>query len=297
MKRETEKPSDVDEAAAPRAQVRREATIASLRQILAFELRKLMGRRLPWITLIAVALTIWLARWAELEGDPDLPGFTLLARCLERGSLVAALFLIIMGSLAVNEEVASGALRAVLLRPIGRGRLIAAKLMALAGFAALLQISSIALAWWLCAERFGPAMIEFDGFLEPVVTRSESELSDIARTLCVATLLPVIAFPVIGALISVLLDSAGGAVACAALLFLAEEALAGTFEEQADWFLPTYFERPLGLLAELGRGIDSRADLLQEFGWVSPHTIVPLAILLGAGLLSALSFRFKEISC
>ena len=75
---------------------------------IAFETEKLVRRRLPWITLVITALTALGTGLIQGTAGEAPESYRLYAVMLENTMPVAAFFLLIMGCLAVNEEIATG---------------------------------------------------------------------------------------------------------------------------------------------------------------------------------------------
>jgi ABC-2 type transport system permease protein len=131
--------------------------------VIAVELRKLLGRPRTWVSvlllcLLPVVVAVFLAV-TEIAPRPG-EGPTLLSAVLGNGALypAAALGIVlpfflpiavaVVAGEAVAGEAASGTLRYLLIRPVGRTRLLVAKLVSVLAFT-LLSVVAVAVTGYL----------------------------------------------------------------------------------------------------------------------------------------------------
>jgi len=107
---------------------------------------------LPWIGLAAVVgvvLSTFFVYPIARDGTTD---FSFLAVSVPTAfNLVGFLMVLIFSTSLIASETESGAIRLVLVRPIGRGEYLAAKLLIACSYSLLLSVSSLATAWSLGA--------------------------------------------------------------------------------------------------------------------------------------------------
>lgn len=265
---------------------------------LKFEWLKLLGRRLPFIILACVVLSIFGSLWLEKNGLEPVEGYSLLAALLERSMPLASFLVMIMATLCLNEEVASGSLRAVLLRPISKTNLLTAKLILNMGFALFLGITVLGIAWITVksTSEFSAVMIEISG-LEPRIVFTNEEMQAISWKLGLAMLAPLLASAAFGTLISVLIESEGTAVAIGTFVYLAMQAAGPISQDLAPYLFPTYLDLPIALLAELAGQDQSRQGLVDAWGPLSSGYTAPIGMALFFSILGLVVFEKKDVAC
>ena len=248
---------------------------------LAFETRKLILRRLPWIVLTAVTLAVVVTGWLE-RSQADIASYELFARICGHTLPLTSFLVMIIAALSVNEEVASGSLRAVFLHPVHRSELILSKLILQAAFALFCGIAAMVSAWIVCEIEgdFGPVTLAIEGFEDREIFSAQA-MRLISWKLCLAMLPPLVAASAFGVLISTLIESEGMAVAVAVFLYLSMQALAPIMEGARDYLFPAYLESACSLLSELAGQIQERQGAVESMGLWSKAYWVPTFIGLG----------------
>ena len=265
---------------------------------LRFEVKKLLGRRLPVIIVACVTVSVLGSLWLEQEALEPTSGFSLFAALLERTMPLASFLVMIMATLCVNEEIAAGSLRAVLLRPVSKTNVLLAKLILNMGFAFCLAIYALAISWLAVkvTSEFAAIKIEIAG-LEPREVFSIEKMRLICWKLGMAMIAPLMASASFGTLVSVVIESEGTAVAIGTFLFLAMQAVGELVQDLAQFLFPTYLELPIALLAELAGQDQSRQGLVDAWGPLSSGYLAPLGMALFFAALSLVVFEKKEIAC
>ncbi|MFT7619435.1 MAG: hypothetical protein ACI97A_003089 [Planctomycetota bacterium] len=265
---------------------------------LKFEFRKLLGRRLPVIIFVCVVVSIFGSLWLENNGLEPSQSYALFAALLQRSMPLASFLVMIMATLCLNEEVAAGSLRAVLLRPVSKTNLLSAKLILNMSFAFFLGITVLGISWLTVemTSEFSAIMIEISG-LEPRVVFTNAAMQAICWKLGAAMLAPLLASAAFGTLISVLIESEGTAVAIGTFLFLAMQAAGPISQDLAPYLFPTYLELPIALLAELAGQDQSRQGIVDSWGPLSAGYTAPLGMALLFSIIGLLVFEKKDVAC
>lgn len=213
-------------------------------------------QRLPWVGLVVVAAAAALAPWAAASidqgtrGPAQLPdnAFRFAAVGLQYGLAFGGLFVVLVASLAIAAEAGHGTWKMVLVRPVARGEVVAAKACVALGYAlvVLAVVTVVALA-------VGGAVADYRAVIDPefdtpddpyVFTEAAAMWAHLQRALWLAipALLATAAF---GLAASATFDAPGGAVGAGMIGFFALGAARVLFDGQdaARWifirFLPT----------------------------------------------------------
>jgi hypothetical protein len=256
---------------------------AALRLVLTLWRRRLLPR---WV--LAVALVAALAPACTAPGGAA--GYALLGRSSELLAGLLAVLGAMLGAVAVSQDAQSGALRAVLLRPIRRSTYVGAHACVLALAVLLLYGLGILLAASAIGLRHGYG----EARLGELVLVTGDELAQHARRLVAWPALALVAASAIGLLASVVVDDVAVALA------LALVAGAGPVLYQlAMGDLPrgVFAEAPLlgpPLLRELANGDTHREGLLRSGSVALRILLAPLLTTLGAVAVAALVAEARE---
>ncbi len=252
-----------------------------LLRCLRFESRKLLRRNLFWMSLAAVPLTVVLSGWAATTLTEPVESYALFAEVASWGILLAAFFLLVLGCSSVNEEATSGALRAVLCRPVSPAIYLLAKSLLLA--AATLVLAALALLaaylWTLKAGGFHGVFIVIPG-LEDTEVYSASAMRHYATGLAFASVAPLFFSSGLGLLVSVAVDSSGLAVVLGLLISAGLGGLGSVQTELGPFCPPALLTQPMELLGELARANEAVQPRVE--GWTLSSSSVwgpPLATL------------------
>ena len=266
---------------------------------LRFELEKLIFRKLSWITLVIINLVVVASGFLAGRGADAPVSYALYAQLLGQTLPIAAFFLVIMGCLAINEEVSSGSMRAVLMRPVTRGEVILAKIVTLVGFALVVALFALTSSHGLvlASGGFTEVMIDDMGGLTADPAFTAESIRALSFKLSAATILPILCAPLFGLLISLFIDAAGSAVAVGVFLFGMMSTLGESLDGLRGWVFPTYIDHPVALLAEFAEGIETNRVSVEEMGLFSSEFLAPLVMIGVFAAVALLVFRTKEISC
>ncbi|MCA9319658.1 MAG: ABC transporter permease [Planctomycetes bacterium] len=272
---------------------------AGLGACLRFELAKLLPRVLPWLAILVTIFAIVVEGTLSRNSETPLEGYRLFAMLLGDGVLLTSFFLLVLGCLSVNEEISSGSLRAVLLRPAPREVYILAKLIVLIVFAMILGLIAVATAWiWTAWDsHFQAIVLDLgDGLESPIIFDADT-VAGHARRLSWSILPSILCAPLFGVLISILVESSGFAVVLGLLGWAAFRVVGELGGEWATWSFPYWTERPLQLLKEVAEGIKTNERAVLETDFTSPQVMAPLGMALILASAALLIFRWKEIRC
>jgi ABC-type Na+ efflux pump permease subunit len=282
---------------------RKGSSAAGFSTTLAFETRKFSRRIIPVVAAVTIVLVSYGAAWVNTRSDDGPRSWALLVKILGLTMPLAAFFLLIMGSMSVNEEITSRAMRAVLIRPVRRWHIIGSKIVVLCATTLILA----ALAWLSAAD----AVRRFDGFRDVVLDLSDvglesqtkfdnAKMTAFARGVLWATIAPLLAASLFSVFVSVIVESAGTAVSTVVFLFFGAYFLvapSGPLETVAPYLFPTYLDRPLLLLLDAAHAVETDVLELESLSIVSKAVFLPLlqgVLFAATGLVV---FLRKEIRC
>ncbi len=267
-----------------------------LRGALAAEWRKVRRQRFPLVAMgLVLAATILTGLWAE-DRDLGFPvnGFWVLCESAHWGFWTAGFMVLLYAASSVAGEATAGTLKLVLVRPIGRIQFVLAKAVFLVLFALLLALLVSTAAWILGYNLGGYGDIMEMGLGDDMLVRLEAErVADKPLTALAMCVLPLLAYGMLGLLISTLTTNSATAVTsavlvCMPLLYI----LPVAFPESEAYLFTHYATHYLDLAAEFAKGFDERWD----FELLQPGLIVPpvyVLVLLGAALVI---FRRKDVA-
>jgi len=148
---------------------------ASLGSVLRFEWVKLRGRRITWVPFLMITIVVALIvtvfhhvhfNYAKKifatfqlmfqRKEQFVNGYYMSAHAMNPiFQILMPIFISVASGLMVAGEAEHGTLRACLVRPVGRGRLLAGKFIVLAGYALALSLFAIVLLLGLGMLNFG----------------------------------------------------------------------------------------------------------------------------------------------
>ena len=205
----------------------------------------------------------------------------------ESASLVIALMMTlttIMGAVAVSADRSSGALRALLLRPVPRSSIIAAHAILLLTLTAIIHLGTLS-AMAALSHRlhgFGPVLYR------DIEIVSSAEMGSFSLRLLGATLPAVLCAPLLGLAVSVLVDGVVPAVVLALALVLGPLLFGRLASELPTWVFTQRAMGPLQVLEDLSRGITLEAARVESprylFDSTLPCALWGIAFLAVAGI-------------
>ncbi len=253
--------------------------------VIAVELRKLVGRPRTWITicllcLLPAVVAVFVAATDVVPAPGEGPAF--LAAVLSDGTLfpAAALALVlpvflpvavaVVAGDAIAGEAGYGTLRYLLIRPVGRTRLLVAKLVSVAAFDLLAVVAVVVSAYLIGSELFGtqPTATSLSG---TALTQGEAlERTGLALLYIAWCMLGLAALALF---LSTLSDSPlGAALGALAALVLSQALVTLEAAARVQPFLPTrywlswvdFYREPI-LWHDLSRGIGVQAVYVAVF--------------------------------
>jgi ABC-type transport system involved in multi-copper enzyme maturation permease subunit len=281
--------------------------VSRLWLLFRIELRKLLSRRLPWVTLVVVLLIALLSPQAGQvvdtaaglmnEGggaaDPFQNGWTALAGAVKTARLFLVLVLLVLAGSSVAEEANMGTLKAILSRPVRRIEVLLAKVLATWCFGGLLLLLAVG-----AAALGGELALGLYDVVDPLfptrVKHTHGEMATYMWLSVFLTLLPLLALTALGLLASVWFDHAGHAtgVAIASLFFLS--ALSGLSRGARDYLFVTYLAFPFEIFDELANQISgARTELDRRLPLALTVPVAWAVLLFG---LTALSFQRRDVN-
>lgn len=228
-----------------------------------FEWRKLLARKLP---LVAFALVILLALVAPQIGkvvdtakslsessaptqDRFASGWTALAGSVNTTRIFLTLAVLILAGSAVAEERAQGTLRALMVRPLRRFELLAAKVLTLWSYGAALLIAAVVAAG-LGAELSQGLYDVVDPDYPDRLVHAFGDMCAYVYLAIGLSLAPLLALTAMGVMISTLFDHPGYATGVAVAAFFVLTA-AAELSDAAKWGLyVTYLKQPFVIVED-----------------------------------------------
>lgn len=282
-------------------------------RLVLVELFKLLRQRIFYIatglTVLAVAGTILADKYTPT--DNPLNGFTVLSKATINGFTIAALFILIFGSLSFSSETTAGVLKMILIAPYRRHELFFAKAVTIKIIAliltALIELIGLSLVWYLYG--FGDIV---DPTFKDYVHLSGAEALRYTVYTFIIILLPLYAIGFFGLFLSTLIDSAGIAVAIATLFYLFLNYLVVTlfsylssflFNFYIDWYLVTLRDVSQGVLGEIWRfrvidhwlGLETAKGQTLDYGAVVKSLLVPVIWSIMFVLGGLMVFKKKDV--
>ncbi|MBI4712240.1 MAG: ABC transporter permease subunit [Planctomycetes bacterium] len=282
-------------------------------RLVKVELFKLLRQRIFYIatglTVLAVAGTILADKYTPT--DNPLNGFTVLSKATINGFAIAALFILIFGSLSLSSETTAGVLKMVLIAPYRRSELFFAKAITIKLIAliltALIELIGLALVWYLYG--FGDIV---DPTFKDYVHLSGAEAFRYTVYTFIIVLLPLVAIGFFGLFLSTLIESAGIAVAIATLFYLFLGYLVVTlfsqpssflFNYYLDWYLITLRDISTGVLGEIWRfrvldewlGLETAKGQTLDYAGVVKSLLVPVVWATLFSVTGLVVFKRKDV--
>ncbi len=246
-----------------------------LRSLLALDARLLAGR-----PLFRAALGLAAVLGAAFAATADGTAYVRFARGLAVLLPLTAAFGALLGAASLPGDLQSGALRAVLLRPLPRVAIALSR-----AFWLVLAQGAIVLAGGLAAylaakhsASFG-AVMHGEG-IEAVELISAAEIADLASRAVRLALPGLLAAPLIGFAVGAFLDDPAAA-ALTALALVLGPVLAGAVTDATFAFAPSAAgAEALSILSELAEGVQTRQErlLLPEFAAQAIRTPILYAV-------------------
>lgn len=238
----------------------------------------LRARLLPRFVVAATLGTALLASFASSAKPGD--GFAALAAVADLVVILVLTFGAVLGAVTIAQDATSTALRAILIRPVGRTTILLAHAVVLSAFLLALYVLSVGLAAPIIGAHVGFGDVR----LEEFVITPKAAMSSLALRLLLLPIPGLLVAPLLGLAVSVLVDDVAAAVVAALGLTtgpvvygrLIGDLPAGTWLYRAL--------HPLEILAALATGDTTRETLVASTAYAVEATLIPFAW--GAGLLA-----------
>ncbi len=272
--------------------------LSRLGRCVRFEWTKLSTRPMGWLSLLIIVTSTFLIAWLKAVGDDAPTSFMLLTSILKDALPIGAFVLLMLGTLSVNDEASSGALRSIAMSAVGRGEIIIAKVLVLVTFAFLAMIIQIliAYAWVQTHAPLHEVSIIIEGF-EPDLKFSQAEMMEHATKLSALMVPAILSAPILGLLLSLLVAAPGTSVAVSVFVFGGMELIGTAFASTRCVLFPATIDHLLTLLGELSEGIETNVDVVVRMNALSDIFWIPLMIFTTLTLAAVALFNVKEIKC
>ena len=271
---------------------------ARLGRCIRFEIRKLGTRPMGWLSLGIIIVATLLIAWLKTASDDAPASFVLLTSILKDVLPIGAFILLMLGTLSVNDEAASGALRSIAMSAVGRTEIILAKALVLATFGLLAMVIQILIAYaWVQAHApLADVSILIEGF-DPDLKFTRAEMMDHTTTLVVLMIPAILSAPILGLLLSLLVAAPGTSVAVSVFVFGGMQLIGTAFDATHCVLFPATIDHLLNLLGELAEGIETNVDVVTQLNSFSDIFWIPAVILITLFVASLALFNVREIKC
>jgi ABC-2 type transport system permease protein len=276
--------------------------MSRLWRLYRFEWEKLLARRLP---LVAFALVVLVALIAPQVGqvvdtaaslmrsgkagnaDPFANGWTALAGAVGSTRMFLVIVVLILAGSSVAEESSYRTLQAMLVRPVRRVEILAAKALAIWSYASLLLVCAVAMAA-LGAELDQGLYDVVDPDYPDRLTHAFGDMWGYVYLAVGLTLLPLLALTCMGLLASTLFDHPGYATGVAIGGLFVASAAAGLSDAGESLLFVSYLRVPFEVVGDLAAQYTNVRQRLSGEALVEALVVpgVWAAGLFGAGALA-----------
>jgi ABC-2 type transport system permease protein len=262
------------------------------------EWRKLRRQPFPPIALLLALAATAASGWWAGHADHGFPvnGYFVFCTAARWGFEIAGLLVLLHAATAIAGEATAGTLKLVLVRPVGRGRFLLAKLVLLVALVLLAALVVTGAAWLLGLGLGGYGDVLEEGLGGGSIVRMEAARMGTKPHVAVAlSTLCLLGFAALGLALSTVTNSSTTAVMVAVLVYLPMLTVLPYLAPDAalgDLVFVRHATRYLERAADFARGFDERWDA----EYVRPGLVVPAAnvlVLLAAALTI---FHRKDIS-
>ncbi|MEE2711657.1 MAG: hypothetical protein VX913_02680 [Planctomycetota bacterium] len=255
----------------------------------------LMRRRLPrWIA----GTTVFAAVVATLfSGVGDGEGYQAVAAAARLIAATLVGLTSVLGAVAISGDAASGALRAVMVRPVGRPAVVLAHAITCAAFSVALYCVCVSIAWITARYAFGFSDVMYRSSLGvfPIQGLEEEAMNTLQLRLLLLAL-PALAIPPLIALcISAVTDDAATAVVLALMVTLGPLLFGLITDETIAWLFTERALHPLNSLAELAKGVQLHQDVVSDAAYTWQSVWQPGCWILACVAVSCTLFRSREV--
>lgn len=255
----------------------------------------LMRRRLPrWIA----GTTIFAAVFSTLfSGVDDGEGYRAVASSARLLASTLVGLTSVLGAVAISGDAASGALRAVMVRPVGRPAVVLAHAITTAAFAIALYLVCVSIAWLTARFAFGFEDVMYRSSLGVFAIQGlDKESMNVLQLRLLLLSAPALAIPPLIALcISAVTDDAATAVVLALMVTLGPLLFGLITDESLEWLFTERALHPLNSLAELAEGVQLHQEVVSETAYLWQSFWQPGCWLVACLAISVGLFKRREV--
>ena len=249
----------------------------------------LLRRRLPrWIALAAIGSAVLVVLLASVENGQ---GHVALAAAAQLLASVLIGLSAVQGAVAVSGDASSGALRAVMVRPVGRPAVVLAHGTIQALFAAGTYIVGIGLALLAAKSLYGFG----DAMHGEYVVLTREEIETFATRLLLLPLPALLVAPLIGLCVSVVTDDAATAVVLALALTVGPLLFGLVGGDVPPWVYTERAIKPLTVLEQIAEGVTLEADRVAASRYLGQSIWQPAVWVTVTLSVATLLFSRREI--
>lgn len=263
--------------------------------LIRLDVALLIRRRLPrWIA----GTTVFAAVLATLvSGVDDGEGYRAVAAAARLVAAILVGLTSVLGAVAISGDAASGALRAVMVRPVGRPAVVLAHAITTAAFSIALYLVCVSIAWVTARFAFGFDDVMYRSSLGifPIQGLEEGSMNVLQfRLLLLAA--PALAVPPLLALcVSTVTDDAATAVVLAMMATLGPLLFGLLTDETLGWLFTERALHPLNTLAELSKGVQLHQEVVAETAYMWQSLWQPGCWILACLATSIALFQSREV--
>lgn len=233
--------------------------------LVAFEVKKLLARRVPlaaFLAVLALAVAAPLAGHvvdsasalmkgkAQAGSDAFANGWTTLAGSVTTARPFLVLVVLVLAASAVSEEAAQGTLKALFVRPVRRLEVLAAKALAIWGFGVLLLLGVVAVGALGGELTQGLYDVVDPVYVEKTKHKAGAMFGWVGLA-TLATIPPLLAVTCLGLLVSCLVDHPGHATGAAIVSLFALSAAAGLSDDAHRLLFVTHAAAPFEVVGDI----------------------------------------------
>jgi ABC-2 type transport system permease protein len=256
----------------------------------------LSRRRLPrWVAGAALYAVFLSTLFADVD---DGEGYRAVAGSARLLAAMLVIFCSVLGAVSISGDAATGSLRAVMIRPVGRSAVVLAHATTTAAFTALLYMMCIATAWVVARFAFGFDDVTYSTSLgEFPIASLDSDSMDSLQLRMLALALPALIVPPLLALcVSTTTDDPATGVVLALVITAGPLIFGLITDARLEWLFTDQALHPINTLADLSRGIQVDQDLVLDSAYTVRATVQPLCWIVLCLLAGMALFRRREIA-
>ncbi len=255
----------------------------------------LRRRRLPrWVAAAALYSAFLSTLFAGVE---DGQGYQAVASSTRL--LVAMLVILcsVLGAVSISGDATSGALRAVMIRPVSRVAVVLAHGTTITAFTTILYLLCVSTSWLVALVAFGFDDVTYSTNLgEFPIPSLDSGSMNLIQVRLLALALPALVVPPLLALcVSTRTDDPATSVVLSLIVSVGPLIFGLITDARAEWLFTDQVLHPINTLADLSRGIQVDQDLVLDSAYTLRATTQPACWIVLCLLCGSILFRRREI--